>query len=476
MYGLIIVILVSCILIADVFKLVDITGKYVRIPVCLFLPHFILLWISCNIWGRILLIVDFMYVCIRLHFFPFRHSQIDNFRVNVLFGGQLLIRFSLWGFTCQILYYLGLFFFHDSLSAPWAEFLFPGGKYMVLFWIDAFLTVLFLWGFLVNGALRVLFTCYRLGILRRILIVFNLWIPILNLFLMNYICKKAIEEYYGECCRFENRMERPDNLTCQTKYPIILLHGIGFRDMRYFNYWGRIPKRLVANGATVYYGHQEAWGTIEKNGLIIQQKINEVLALSNCEKVNIIAHSKGGLDARYVISELDMAPAVASLTTVSTPHLGSELITLLNKLPDSLYRFISSLFNKTFQKIGDQTPDCYAASKQLAPEYCREFNERYPDAPEVYYQSYASVMKHSMGDRLLSVPHLLMNLSGAAGNDGLVTETSARWGNFRGTFTSTGRRGISHGDMIDLKREDYKGFDVLEEYIRIVQDLKNRGY
>ena len=61
-------------------------------------------------------------------------------------------------------------------------------------------------------------------------------------------------------------------------------------------------------------------------------------------------------------------------------------------------------------------------------------------------------------------------------NDGLVTESSAQWGNYLGTLKSKSLRGISHGDMIDLKREDIKGFDSIEVYQSIVQNLKQRGF
>ena len=44
---------------------------------------------------------------------------------------------------------------------------------------------------------------------------------------------------------------------CKTKYPILMVHGMGFRDRKYFNYWGRIPKILKENGADIYYGHQD---------------------------------------------------------------------------------------------------------------------------------------------------------------------------------------------------------------------------
>ena len=85
-------------------------------------------------------------------------------------------------------------------------------------------------------------------------------------------------------------------------------------------------------------------------------------------------------------------------------------------------------------------------------------------------------MKHSLGDTLLCIPNLLMRFAGASQNDGLVTIESAKWGNFKKNFTSSGRRGISHGDMIDLKREDYRGFDVIEAYVEIAADLKKMGF
>ena len=53
---------------------------------------------------------------------------------------------------------------------------------------------------------------------------------------------------------------------------------------------------------------------------------------------------------------------------------------------------------------------------------------------------------------------------------------SAKWGEFRGVFSNKRLRGISHGDIIDLKRQDYKGFDVVETYVQIVAELKERGF
>ena len=104
------------------------------------------------------------------------------------------------------------------------------------------------------------------------------------------------------------------------KYPVLLVHGMGFRDRKVFCYWGRIPKLLEDMGCKVFFGHQDATADIATNGAHLAKRIDEILEETGAERVNIIAHSKGGLDCRYAISEFGLAPLVASLTTVSTPQ------------------------------------------------------------------------------------------------------------------------------------------------------------
>ena len=61
-------------------------------------------------------------------------------------------------------------------------------------------------------------------------------------------------------------------------------------------------------------------------------------------------------------------------------------------------------------------------------------------------------------------------------NDGLVAESSFPWGEDYTFLTTTGDRGISHGDMIDLNRENIPDFDVREYYVMLVHRLKEKGY
>ena len=84
-------------------------------------------------------------------------------------------------------------------------------------------------------------------------------------------------------------------------------------------------------------------------------------------------------------------------------------------------------------------------------------------------------MKHGLSSKLLCVPYWILKVLDAP-NDGLVTVESAQWTNFQGVVTNRYLRGISHGDMIDLTREDYRDFKVLEFYIQLVKKLGDMGF
>lgn len=57
----------------------------------------------------------------------------------------------------------------------------------------------------------------------------------------------------------------------------------------------------------------------------------------------------------------------------------------------------------------------------------------------------------------------------------MVSLESAKWGERFVELNPPAKRGISHGDMIDLNRENIKGFDVREFYVQLVRELKEKG-
>lgn len=264
--------------------------------------------------------------------------------------------------------------------------------------------------------------------------------------------------------------------TCSTRYPLLLVHGVGFRDREdIFNYWGRIPEELKKEGATLFFGHQDAWASIEHNAELLAKRVDEILRQTGSSKVNIIAHSRGGLEARYMICALKKHRKVASLTTIATPHHGSRIVDHFMKLPDSLYRGVSKGVDFWFRLLGDRNPDFYTGSRQLSAEFCREFNKKFPDHKSVYYQSYSAGLKRWYSDPVFLFNYVIIRFFEGK-NDGLCSVDSGKWGNYRGMITGSGAAGVSHAGVIDLYRIDYPGLDMRQVYKDMVSDLKVRGY
>ena len=262
---------------------------------------------------------------------------------------------------------------------------------------------------------------------------------------------------------------------CDLKYPILFVHGMGFRDHKHLGYWGRIPKIFEQAGCRVFFGNQDSNASIETNGEHIARRIDEIIAQTGAEKINIIAHSKGGLDSRYAISCLGMERYVASLTTINTPHKGCDMVDfLLDKAPSGFVSFLCRRYNGIFTKLGDNKPDFLAGVNDLRASSAVSFNEKVQDSPDVVYRSYMSVMSSFRSAFfVLGISYLLIKkLNGA--NDGLVYEGSAVHGEHT-LITNKRTRGISHGDVIDLMRENIDGYDVREFYVDILKNLKEKG-
>ena len=219
------------------------------------LPHLILLivWISqitsenrfLNVSLIVSLVLIYMVTCTCLHIMPLVSSKLSSMRLKVLQGGRYLLKFCFYGIFSQLIFYLIMG------QAGW-DFLPQVESNIIILLFDLIFCCAHFYLFLLNACLRIIRSCRRLGIFKRLFIVLGLWIPLVNLFLLRYLGKMARAEMDLEICRFENRKERDGKMICATSYPLVLLHGIGFRDLQYFNYWGRIPKELTRNGAVVY--------------------------------------------------------------------------------------------------------------------------------------------------------------------------------------------------------------------------------
>ncbi len=327
------------------------------------------------------------------------------------------------------------------------------------------------------GMIRLYTTSTQLGIKWRAIGWICGLIPIVHIFVLLKMIRITTAE-----CKFEEEKLLIDNgrvesEICKTRYPMLLVHGVFFRDSRFFNYWGRVPNSLKRNGATLFYGEQKSADSVENSARQLADKIEKIVAETGCEKVNIIAHSKGGLDSRYAISCLDCADKVASLTTINTPHEGCAFAEyLLNKAPEKVQNTLANSYNTALRKTGEEGADFLKAVESLTVSQCKALDEKMPDMDNVFYQSVASCVKKSANGQFpLNFSYHLVNYFDGP-NDGLVSlDSQKRWGCYA-VLTPEGNRGITHGDVIDLNRENIDKFDVREFYVGLVSDLKNKGY
>ena len=326
-----------------------------------------------------------------------------------------------------------------------------------------------------NGMISVYCTSVQLGIKIRVIGLALGWIPLANFIVLGKIISTCVNEIRFETRKHNLNAARKDKQICKTKYPILLIHGVFFRDFKRLNYWGRIPAELTANGASVYYGEHSSAAAVEDSAREITARIKKIVAETGCGKVNIIAHSKGGLDCRAAIAD-GAGEYVASMTTINTPHRGCGFADyLLSKVPEKTKEKISKTYNAAARKIGDSNPDFMAAVTDLTAEKCTRFDAEHPVPDDIFCQSFGSVLHQARGGKfpLNFSYHLVKFFDGE--NDGLVSVDSFQWGEKYTLLRPPHRRGISHGDMIDLNRENIKGFDVREFYVDLVSKLKEKG-
>lgn len=261
---------------------------------------------------------------------------------------------------------------------------------------------------------------------------------------------------------------------CATRHPIILLHGIAFRDDMIISSWGHIPEFLEKGGANVYLGNLGAWNSYIQNAQSLKTRIAEVLVETGARKVNLIAHSKGGLDARYMISRLGMGDKVASLTTVSTPHRGSAFADVATKLTPDEHGLAYGIVDLLGKLMGDKGPQSALAIAELTRANMEKFNAETPDAEGVHYQSFGTRMTSLLDDPLF-VPSYEIVKKYEGENDGMVSVSSCQWGNFRGILEGHGS-GISHLQITGAVRDVVSGINIPMWYVGMVQDLKVQGY
>lgn len=302
-----------------------------------------------------------------------------------------------------------------------------------------------------------------------------------------------------------NKFRRLRDKYSAPQYPIVLCHGLsgfdtwnllalpqalwnpdyaparevtddepGFSAALLVDYWNGIERALTAAGAQVITARVPLFGAIDERARALDALLEAQCAQHPARragerlKLNLVGHSMGGLDARYLISKVQTAQSsyqVVSLTTVGTPHHGSECADF----------------------VVEMTPEvCPRAVEELTTAYLARFNAAVRDDPQVHYFSYGALMD-PRGLRLFRptyeiIRRRILAAGGCPDNDGMVSVELARWGEYVGTL-----EGVDHLDLINwtnriraaMDRVMFKrdpGFNAVALYLDIAETLSRRGF
>lgn len=256
-----------------------------------------------------------------------------------------------------------------------------------------------------------------------------------------------------------------------TKYPIVLAHGVAIKEKKYLRAFGWIAEKMREEGYEVYIANTDAFGTIENNAVQLKEHVLRILEKTGAEKVNLIGHSKGGLDSKEMILNLEMEDKVASLTTLCTPHKGSIIASKIWSLPMPIKRLYAWCIDLFYRRVfGDKNPDSMTVCRQLC--LVDEGLETLGFSSKVYCQSYSSTLKSGKDCFIMALPMRIYKHYTGKDNDGMVSVESAKFGEYRGDCLG---ESISHLQIIDLLAKPKNRNAIYDFYISICKDLEEKG-
>lgn len=249
----------------------------------------------------------------------------------------------------------------------------------------------------------------------------------------------------------------------QLKYPIVLVHGLGARSTYGpFEYFYGLPKLLKDSNCKIFIANLTAWHTIEYRANQLKSQIEAALPEG---KFNIVGHSMGGLDARYLASQLGMGERIASITTIGTPNRGSTMGDIATGiLPSTAFHTADR-----FLQLMDSSS---GALRQITRTYCNnEFAEMAPMLPNIAYYSATTAISDPVMKNALPIfwlPFRIMTKM-EGDNDGFVSVESAKWGEHICTYS--GDHYAQIGQFLGRSR----GMDYMKFYDEIFTRLKSDG-
>jgi triacylglycerol esterase/lipase EstA (alpha/beta hydrolase family) len=236
-----------------------------------------------------------------------------------------------------------------------------------------------------------------------------------------------------------------------TRHPLVLMHGMGGTDsfLGLFDYFIDVKEALEAEGYEVHTPAVDAFMPPETRAEQWAVAIDQLMAEGKGRRFNLIAHSQGGIDARYLVSALGYSDRVVSLTTLATPHHGTavadaatgvlDVSAVAEWIVDAAMAGLAALIG-----LGESA-DFSAQLAGLTHDEMAAFNAAVLDVDGVWYRSWSGRTCGALDftcqgetdgeivDAHFAATYTLVQLLDGD-NDGLVPVDSAIWGEHLGTM------------------------------------------
>jgi triacylglycerol lipase len=260
-----------------------------------------------------------------------------------------------------------------------------------------------------------------------------------------------------------------------TRYPVVLMHGMAGTDqfIGVLDYFYGIEDDLTPRGVELVIGTVDPFQSTAVRAVDWAVMLDETAAEGHHRGFNLVGHSQGGLDARYVASQLDPLGRIRSITTIGTPHRGTAVSDAsAGVLEDA--RITAFVIDAMFDGLAlfyglNSDQDIVAQMSQFSTASMAQFNLDNTDREDVVYASWAGVtcgafqfgcQRNNAGEvvsPLFSTSRILVSWFEGE-SDGLVSVDSAAWGTVRGTIPADHTDEVGQVGGLTAPRWDHVAF------------------
>jgi triacylglycerol lipase len=228
------------------------------------------------------------------------------------------------------------------------------------------------------------------------------------------------------------------------------------------------------HGVLAFAPNVAPYNTVSFRSSMWADRLKAVFEETAAPRVNLVAHSMGGLDGRYLISEMGLHERIASLTTISSPHQGTYIAEYVLSRPERVREILANLADWVgSQAVAGAEADFRKALRELTIEHMHShFNDRIKDSPDTRYRSFAGAAGKGTDTPINPIlrPGNAILFSAEGLNDGIVSVASAKWGQFEETIEA------DHAAQVGLSLGSSTRFSSNDFYLRLARELAEAGY